>query len=131
MDKLTPQDLFHIGEDLAAKYLCSNGYEVLCKNFRTKIGEIDLIVHNHHDLVFVEVKTRSKHSIGDALANISLTKQKRITFSAQEYINQNPYLVKHRVRFDIIVVFYYAHTTTFKIKHFADAFLPVFDDKIT
>ncbi|MDZ4182371.1 MAG: YraN family protein [Candidatus Cloacimonadaceae bacterium] len=126
MDSLTPKDLFHIGEDLSAKYLCGKGYEVLCKNFRTKEGEIDLIVQDQHNLVFVEVKTRSKHSIGDALANVSRPKQRRITSSAQEYINQNPNLVKYRVRFDIIIVFYYPATTTFKIKHFADAFQPVF-----
>lgn len=125
MDTLKSTELFHIGEDLAAKYLASKGYEIVCKNFRTEHGEIDLIVKNQDYLVFVEVKTRSKHSINLALMNVNYTKQKRITLTAERYIIQNPDCVKLSFRFDIMVVLYYADTNTFKISHFEDAFLPV------
>ena len=46
------------GEELAADYLQRRGYSVLDRNARTRYGEIDLVVHRRHALVFVEVKTR-------------------------------------------------------------------------
>lgn len=45
-----------LGESIAQKYLEKQGYKVICKNFRTKIGEIDLIAEKKGTLVFVEVK---------------------------------------------------------------------------
>lgn len=57
MDKNSPYQISRLGEELAAKYLVSKGYTLLSKNFRTKNGEIDIIVHNDTHLVFVEVKT--------------------------------------------------------------------------
>jgi putative endonuclease len=125
MDKLNPTELFHIGEDLAAKYLTGKGYEILCKNFRSEHGEIDLIARNNAHLVFVEVKTRTKHSMKLALMNVAYSKQKKITLTAETYITQNPDCVKHSFRFDIVVVFYFEATDTFKISHLEDAFPPV------
>jgi len=46
------------GEAYAADYLRQNGYRILTRNYRTKVGEIDLIADDHGTLVFIEVKTR-------------------------------------------------------------------------
>lgn len=125
MQKQNTVELFHTGEDLAAIYLTRKGYEIVCKNFRTKLGEIDLIVQNKDNLVFVEVKTRSKHSMKQALMSISYTKQKRISLTAQRYITQNPDCVKPKIRFDIVVLLHYPDTNSFKIEHLENAFVPV------
>ncbi|HAN41449.1 MAG TPA: YraN family protein [Candidatus Cloacimonetes bacterium] len=127
MDKNSPYQLSRLGEELAAKYLVSKGYTLLSKNFRTKNGEIDIIVHNDTHLVFVEVKTRRFHSIDAALQTITRRKRYHITQAALVYINQSPNFVKHESRFDIILVFEDKRTNTFSIKHFPDAFHPVFE----
>lgn len=128
MDYPSSNELFHIGERLAGEFLERDGYSVRERNFREKCGEIDLIATKGDLLVFVEVKTRSHHSISDALANVSLTKQRRITRTAVRYLNRNPELCNHKVRFDVIVVFYYKREDTYSLRHFPDAFLPVPED---
>lgn len=112
---------------MAAKYLATKGYTILCRNFRTEAGEIDIVAQSTTALVFVEVKTRSKHSIKQALMNINYTKQKRITLSAQRYINLHPEYVKPRIRFDVIILLFFSDTDTYKITHLEDAFIPVTD----
>lgn len=125
MQKKNITELFHIGEDLAAKYLVRKGYQILQRNYRVDTGEIDIIAQNADNLVFVEVKTRSKHSIKQALMNVGYTKQKRISTTAQRYIIQHPYCVKPKIRFDIIILLYFSDTDTYKIEHLEDAFVPV------
>jgi len=126
MQKSNKTILFHAGEDLAATYLASKGYEIVRRNYRTKTGEIDIIAQDANNLVFVEVKTRSKHSIRQALMNVSYTKQKRLTHTAQRYIIEHPDCVKPRIRFDIIILLHFSDTDTYKIEHLEDAFTPIF-----
>lgn len=107
--------------------MLGKGYELVCKNFRIKNGEIDLIMRTQELLVFIEVKTRRYHSINAALQNITYTKRRHISTAAQEYINRNPEYAKLQTRFDIVLAFYQEGTNTFSIKHFPNAFYPVFD----
>ncbi|MCK9557242.1 MAG: YraN family protein [Candidatus Cloacimonetes bacterium] len=121
------QELARTGETLAVDYLVTNGYNVLCRNFRVKQGEIDIIVEKNQHLIFVEVKTRSYHSIQTALDNVSYTKQKHISRVAQVYCKQNPQYDKFNTRFDVIVLLFNARNEEFSIHHFPDAFLPIAD----
>lgn len=127
MGLMTTNDLYHVGEKLAANYLTGKGYTVLCTNFRIKGGEIDIIALDRGTLVFAEVKTRSFHSINAALENVSHTKQVRITRTAVEYISRNQEYGNLNTRFDVLVLLYSKVTGTFKITHLQDAFLPVYD----
>lgn len=120
--------LFHLGEDLAAKYLAGKGYEVIERNFRIRGGEIDIIASIDDSVVFAEVKTRRSHARRLALMNVAYTKQKRISLTAQTYVERHPEYQGCRFRFDIILVLHYRNTDTFKIEHLVDAFQPVFDD---
>ncbi len=124
MQSQKAKEIFHVGEDLAAKFLERKGYAILRRNYRAKTGEIDIIATHEDVLVFVEVKTRSKHSIRQALMNVSHTKRKRISLTAQGYIIQQPECVKSRIRFDIIIVLYFGNTDSYQIEHLEDAFLP-------
>lgn len=124
MNRYSRPEFSQIGEDLAARYLVNNGYTVICRNFRKKYGEIDIIVEKDQHLVFCEVKTRTSHSIDMALASISTTKQRRISRAAQLYINENPQFANYIFRFDVLLVFYYENTDTFKVIHYEDAFWP-------
>ncbi len=127
MDKMTLTQLSRMGEELAAKHLTTKGYELLCKNFRIKNGEIDLIMRTDTHLVFVEVKTRRFHSIDAALQTVNYRKRLHISKTALVYINRNPDFAKLQTRFDIVVVFYDERTNTYGINHFPDAFYPVFE----
>ena len=53
------------GEDLALKYLQDQGFQLLYRNYRTRHGEIDLIMQDKDTLVFVEIKLRSEKSLID------------------------------------------------------------------
>jgi putative endonuclease len=125
MKRITKQELAKIGEEIAAEYLVTNGYNVLCSNFRVKQGEIDIIVEKDQQLVFVEVKTRSYHSIQSAIENVSYTKQRHISTVAQIYCNQNPQYGNYNTRFDVIVVLRDATHESYRVHHFEDAFLPI------
>jgi len=66
------------GEALAAKYLKSNGFKVLKKNFRCPLGEIDIIAQKSRELYFVEVKTRSSLQFGSPFEAIDFRKKRQI-----------------------------------------------------
>ena len=74
------------GENRAAKYLKNAGYEVLAKNFKTHVGEIDLIVRKDGVTVFVEVKTRSSDDFGAPSEAVGAKKRKKYALVAQEYL---------------------------------------------
>ena len=52
------------GEDLAAEFLKDKGYRIIGRNYKTPIGELDIIAKDGETLVFVEVKTRSSNAFG-------------------------------------------------------------------
>jgi len=125
MKSISKLKLAKYGEDLAAEYLITAGYQVLCRNFRIKQGEIDIIVEKDQQLIFVEVKTRSYHSIQSALDTINFTKQMHISRVAQVYCKQNPQFGKHNTRFDVIAVIFDQNSESFNIHHYPDAFVPI------
>lgn len=94
------------GEDIALKYLESNNYKILEKNFKCKKGEIDIIAEDMKtkEYCFIEVKTRSNRKFGTPSSAVNRTKQKRITMTAKLYIIKNKLQNKY-IRFDIIEVY--------------------------
>lgn len=75
-----------IGEEIALKYLISKGGKIIEKNYRTKIGEIDLIVGMDGELVFVEVKSRSNINFGYPSEAVNYNKRKKIVNIAKYYM---------------------------------------------
>lgn len=73
------------GEKLASNYLQSLGYEILEKNWRCPIGEIDLIVRDNSRYVFVEVKTRNGSGFGHPLESITEAKLSRLRRLVSEW----------------------------------------------
>lgn len=92
-----------IGEDLAADFLEKQGLEILIRNFRCPIGEIDLVGRDGRTLVFVEVKSRSGAGYGLPQESVSWTKQKRLTRLAQWYLKQNR-CDRQPARFDVVAI---------------------------
>lgn len=91
-------------EQKAADYLVKNGYQLLERNFRCRIGEIDLIARNEGYLCFVEVKYRSGTSKGFPAEAINYNKIRRITRTAQFYLLLHKLPQDTPCRFDAVVI---------------------------
>ncbi|HTN93632.1 MAG TPA: YraN family protein [Gallionella sp.] len=73
-------------EQLAAQYLQQQGLKLITQNYRSRFGEIDLIMQDGAIVVFVEVRLRRHAGYGGAAASIDAHKQKRIIHTAQQYL---------------------------------------------
>ena len=73
-------------EDLAAQYLKQHGLALLEANYRCRFGEIDLIMQDGKEIVFVEVRLRGTASFGGAAASITRSKQEKLARTAQHYL---------------------------------------------
>lgn len=91
-------------ETEAAKYLSDQGYQILSRNFRCRLGEIDIIAKNDGYLVFVEVKYRTNMEMGFPEEAITSLKQKRITNTAKYYLLVNRLPEITPCRFDVVVI---------------------------
>lgn len=92
------------GEKLAAKWYRKKGGTILEQNFRTRQGEIDLIVWDGEFLIFAEVKTRAENAIAAPREFVTPAKQKRLILAAKGYLMQNPQAENLRLRFDVVEV---------------------------
>ena len=88
----------------AANYLQKNGYEILHKNFRCRIGEIDLIAKAEGYLCFIEVKYRSGTTKGYPSEAITPNKIRRITRTAEFYMLLHKIPQNTPCRFDVVVI---------------------------
>lgn len=73
-------------ERLAEHFLAQRGVVTIARNWRTRRGEIDLIVRDGHVLVFVEVRLRTHARFGGAAASITSAKQARLVAAASQYL---------------------------------------------
>ena len=73
-------------ELLAAQYLQLQGLKLIAQNYRSRFGEIDLIMQEGTTVVFIEVRLRRNAGFGGAAASIDARKQKRIISTAQQYL---------------------------------------------
>ena len=77
------------GEDLAFKLLKKKGYHILERNYKSPLGEIDIIAQEGKTLVFVEVKTRTSKVFGPPEIAVSARKQGHMLSCAEYYAQQN------------------------------------------
>lgn len=91
------------GELLSRKYLINQGYSILASNYRTKLGEIDIIAQKKDVVAFIEVKTRKSLTYGLPREAVTPHKQMTIHRLAQQYI-QYKKLEGVTFRFDVIEV---------------------------
>ncbi|MBZ4643608.1 MAG: putative endonuclease [Deferribacteres bacterium] len=102
------------GEDLALEYLEKNGFVIIEKNFRSRFGEIDLIVKDGQTIVFVEVKYRLSENYGSPKEAVTNEKIKKIIRTAQYFITKNNF--NSLYRFDVVSIY------KDKIEHIKNAF---------
>lgn len=105
------------GEELAANFLVTKGYEIVARNYRYKHAEIDLIVKKETLLIFVEVKTRGSSAFGEPETFVTPKKVAKVLEGAEQFMIE--YDWHGNIRFDIISV---KTGDTPVVDHFEDAF---------
>ncbi len=92
-------------EDTVCSYLKQQGLKLLETNYNwPKHGEIDLIMQDSDETVFVEVRYRGREDFGSALESITPSKQRRIKAAAKHYLVSNDKYDKIACRFDVVAV---------------------------
>ena len=116
-------DLGRLGEDLAAKHLLENDYEILDRNWIFQKKELDIVAFKDDFLVVVEVKSRSTDYFEHPSDAITLRKIKLLVHATQAYVDLKE--IKQEVRFDVISVI--RNGEKYRIEHIEDAFIAPVD----
>ena len=91
------------GEDVAAAWYVSQGYEVLARNWRCRTGELDLILRRGAEVVFCEVKARRTDAFGAPQEAVTREKRQRIRHLAARWIEDSR-VRPAQIRFDVAAV---------------------------
>ena len=91
-------------ESLACDYLQRQGLALLERNYRAPYGELDLIMRDQNQTVFVEVRYRRNQHFGSGADSIRPAKQDKLLKTALYYLQQHPKLAKRPVRFDVVSI---------------------------
>jgi putative endonuclease len=106
------------GEDLAARFLKSKGYKIIARNFKTPLGELDIIAMDGETLVFVEVKARHDDSFGRPFESVDHRKREKLRKVALYYMKKQQ--KELRSRFDVLSI--EMDGGGHRIEHIVDAF---------
>ena len=109
------------GESLAARFLENKGHRILEKNFKNKIGEIDLITKDGAVVCFIEVKTRRSLSCGMPYESVHQHKQRKLIQVALSYLKYKFGTVDVSSRFDVVSIYKDVHDRE-HIEHIPNAF---------
>ena len=110
-------------EALAREYLKGKGLVCLQRNYRCRVGEIDLVMGDGDDIVFVEVRFRSRNDFGSPAESVHRGKQARIIRAAQHYRQRASSHRERPCRFDVVSVSPYgANGAQYRLEWITDAF---------
>lgn len=90
----TTKALGGIAEEEVADFLEASGHEIIARNYKTKLYEIDIISTKEQTIYFTEVKYRKSQARGTSLEQITSQKLKQMTFAAESFLHSNPFLAK-------------------------------------
>ena len=108
------------GEALAREFLVKAGYSTVAARWRSRFGEIDLIVRDRKFIVFVEVKLRKNSHFAYAREYVSKNKQDKIKTTASLWLSCHSTALQPR--FDVIEVYLPDETSAPLINHIKNAF---------
>ena len=122
MDHQSPKARGEWGETVALEYLKKRGYAVVDRRFRSRFGEIDLIVKNGEFIAFVEVKTRKNANFAHAREYVSKQKQSKIRATASFWLLSHK--TRLQPRFDVMEVYapFGVDTKSPEVNHIENAF---------
>lgn len=118
---MTTKEIGDFGERAACRYLKKHGLKILCRNYRMRGGELDIVAQEGDVIVFVEVKTRKNRDFGNPCEFVSAAKQEKLIKTAYQFLGcDDAYM-----RFDIVEVLYTARfgiPSVTEINHIQNAF---------
>jgi putative endonuclease len=91
------------GEQAAVDFLKQSGYRIVRTNYRTRLGQIDIIARDKQTVCFIEVKTRRTDRFGRPAEAIGCLKQRKISQVALIFLKQNK-LMNYPARFDLVSI---------------------------
>ncbi len=91
-------------EDVALDCLRARGLELVERNYRCRMGEIDLILRDNEELVVAEVRLRSNRHFGTPAESITGNKRRRIIRATLHFISSRPEFRDVPVRFDVVAI---------------------------
>ena len=90
INKITSKQLGDRGEQVVVDYLETSGHEIVARNYKTKLFEVDIISRKNEMLYFTEVKYRSDHDFGEALDFIDKKKQQKMHLAVEGFMATHP-----------------------------------------
>lgn len=91
-------------EQKALDYLMAQGLSCISRNYRCRLGEIDLVMRDGAYLVFVEVRARANRNFGGGLASITYAKRQKIIKTASYYLLAHQQYDQQLIRFDAVSI---------------------------
>jgi len=116
------------GEEKAAAALETAGMKIICRNYRSKTGEIDIIAIDGETIVFVEVKSWSVYGLEDLQYSLNDKKKRKIIKTANFFLSENRKYSNMAIRFDVVFVNNskksngFKESEGFQLTHLASAF---------
>lgn len=104
MTQTNAQQIGQTAENMACDYLLMKGLKLITRNYRCKMGEIDLVMRDKDYLVFVEVRFRRNQAFGTSSETVTYFKQNKLVRSAHFYLQQHHLTDKVPCRFDVIAI---------------------------
>ena len=99
------QESGKLAEEAAVNFLKEKGYKILSRNFKTKLGEVDVVARDRDTYCFIEVKSRNSDRFGLPQEAVSALKQRQISKAALGYLKKNR-LLNEKARFDVVSIMY-------------------------
>jgi putative endonuclease len=92
-------------EEFAANFLKENGYKIICRNYKTRLGEVDIIAQDNDTVCFIEVKARKSGRFGTGAESVSALKQRQVSKAALIFLKEKR-LLNNKARFDVVSLDY-------------------------
>lgn len=102
MDRRTTVATGSAGEQRALEYLEARGLQLVVRNFRCRLGEIDLVMRDGEVLVFVEVRCRRRNARVSARESVDSRKQRKLLCAARMFLRLEDRYARWPTRFDLV-----------------------------
>jgi putative endonuclease len=120
MTPINRQEIGNQAEQQAHLFLQAQGFSLIVQNYRSRYGEIDLIMRDRDDIVFIEVRSRSRLDYGHPAETINKRKQQKLIKTAIDFLQKKEWLYKVNCRFDVIAI--HLEASQWQIEWFKNAF---------
>ena len=107
------------GEELAAQRFAAEGYEIVARNWRCEVGEVDLVIQDGDDLAIVEVRTRRGQALGTPEESITPNKQARLIALGEAFVQAVDWAGNWRI--DVVAVEMDPRGRLLRVDHYENA----------